>query len=242
MKPVLLLIPGMLNDARVWSDIAPLLAGVAEVRVAEVSRQDSIARMRDDAWARLADVPPGVPLLVAGFSMGGYVALDMLAHPARQVQALLLMSTSAQPETEQTRVVREKTLAAMAADFPRFVSGVQSFNTHSTDPVLGAQLRQMMLDLGAETGRRQVQAIMGRQDHRALLENLPMPVRILVGRHDRVTPPALSEALAHQIAHAELEIVDDAGHMLPREKPQAVARVLRELISAMTTTDSGDKT
>ena len=242
MKPVLLLIPGMLNDGRVWAEIATLLAGEADIRIAEVSRQDSIARMRVDAWAQLADVPDSVPAVVAGFSMGGYVALDMLAHPVRLIQGLLFMSTSAMPETEQSRVVREKTLAAMAADFPRFVTGVQAFNTYSTDPVLGAQLRQMMLDIGAETGRRQVQAIMGRQDHRALLENLPMPVRVLVGRHDRVTPPPLSEALAQQIAQAQLEIIDDAGHMLPREKPEAVARVLRELISGTTTTVTGDKT
>lgn len=242
MKPVLLLIPGMLNDGRVWSDIASQLAGDADIRIAEVSSQDSIARMRDDAWALLSDVPQDAPLVVAGFSMGGYVALDMLAHPARRVQGLLFMSTSAQPETEQTRVVREKTLAAMAGDFGRFVTGVQSFNTYSTDPELGAQLRQMMLELGAETGRRQVQAIMGRADHRALLADLPMPVRILVGRQDRVTPPALSEALAQHIPHAQLEIIDDSGHMLPREKPQAVARVLRDLISATTTTHTGDKT
>jgi pimeloyl-ACP methyl ester carboxylesterase len=240
MKPVLLLIPGMLNDGRVWAEVAALLAGEADIRIAEVSRQDSIARMREDAWAQLADVPDSVPVVVAGFSMGGYVALDMLAHPARSIQGLLFMSTSAMPETEQSRVVREKTLAAMGADFPRFVSGVQAFNTYSTDPVLGAQLRRMMLDIGPETGRRQVQAIMGRQDHRALLENLPMPVRVLVGRHDRVTPPPLSEALAQQIAQAQLEIIDDAGHMLPREKPEAVARVLRELISGTTTTDTGD--
>jgi pimeloyl-ACP methyl ester carboxylesterase len=240
MKPVLLLIPGMLNDGRVWAEVAALLAGEADIRIAEVSRQDSIARMRGDAWAQLADVPDSVPVVVAGFSMGGYVALDMLAHPARSIQGLLFMSTSAMPETEQSRVVREKTLAAMGADFPRFVSGVQAFNTYSTDPVLGAQLRRMMLDIGPETGRRQVQAIMGRQDHRALLENLPMPVRVLVGRHDRVTPPPLSEALAQQIAQAQLEIIDDAGHMLPREKPEAVARVLRELISGTTTTDTGD--
>lgn len=231
MKPVLLLIPGMLNDERVWSDVAGALAEVADIRVADVASQDSIARMRDDAWALVADLPADTPLFVAGFSMGGYVALDMLAHPARPIQGLLFMSTSALPETEQSRGLREKTLAAMAADFPRFVAGVQAFNTHSTDPDLGGQLRQMMLEQGAETGRRQVLAIMGRQDHRSRLAHLPMPVRILVGRQDRVTPLALSEALAEMIPHARLDIVDAAGHMLPREKPEAVARVLRELIS-----------
>lgn len=232
MKPVLLLIPGMLNDERVWSGVVRELADEADIRVAHVGSQDSIAGMRDDAWARVADVPAHRRLVLAGFSMGGYVALDMLAHAPRAVQGLLLMSTSAQPETEQSRAIREKTLAAMAADYPKFVNGVQAFNTHSTDPVLGAELRQMMLEQGAETGRRQILAIMGRQDHRERLATLSMPVRVLVGRQDRVTPPALSQALAGLIPQARLDTVEESGHMLPREQPEAVARALRELLAA----------
>ncbi len=241
MTPVLLLIPGMLNDARVWADVGAALAGEAEIRVADVASQASIAQMREDAWALVADLPAGTPLVVAGFSMGGYVAQDMLAHPARSIEGLLLLSTSAQPETEQSRGLREKTLAAMANDFPRFIAGVQAFNTHSTDADLGAQLRQMMQEQGAETARRQVQAIMGRQDHRAMLAQLPMPVRVMVGQQDRVTPPALSEALAALIPQARLEIVEDAGHMIPREQPQAVARALRDLFATPRTNEEGDK-
>ena len=238
MKPVLLLIPGMLNDARVWDPVARALQGQADIRMADVARQDSIAQMREDAWRQVADLAAGRPLVVAGFSMGGYVALDMLAHAPRAVQGVLLMATSAQPESEQGRAVREKTLAAMAADYPRFVEGVLAFSTHSADDALKAALRQMMLEQGPEVGRRQVLAIMGRQDHRALLATLDMPVRIVCGRQDRVTPPALSEALAQTLTGAQLDFVDEAGHMLPCERPQAVAQVLRDLLMK---TSEGDK-
>ncbi len=231
MKPVLLLIPGMLNDGRVWTPVAERLAGVADVRVADVSHQDSIAGMRRDAWALVADVPAGVPLVIAGFSMGGYVLQDMLAHPARPVNGLLFLDTSAQPDTEQSLRGRDKTLAAIEADYPRFVDGVLGFNTHSASEALRSELRQMMLDLGAETARRQVRAIMGRQDHRSLLPAITVPTAVLCGRHDRVTPPALSEALAQSVPGAQLQLVDDAGHMLPREQPQAVAVALRTLIT-----------
>jgi len=64
--------------------------------------------MRDDAWALLADVPAHRDVLIAGFSMGGYVLLDMLAHPRRRVQGVLFMATSAMPESEQSRAVRER--------------------------------------------------------------------------------------------------------------------------------------
>jgi len=119
----------------------------------------------------------------------------------------------------------------MAADFPKFVEGVLAFGTHSQDAALRERLRRMMLDQGPQTGSRQVRAIMGRQDHRALLQDLDMPVCVLCGRQDRVTPPALSQALANAIEGASLDTIDDAGHMLPCEQPQAVAQALRELLN-----------
>jgi pimeloyl-ACP methyl ester carboxylesterase len=146
------------------------------------------------------------------------------------VQGLLLIATSALPETAEGHVAREKTLAAMAKDFPRFVEGVLTWSTHAADPDLAQKLRQMMLDIGPEAGTRQVMALMGRQDHRAMLSTLQIPVRILCGRQDRVTPPALSEALAQCMPAARLELLEETGHMLPCERPQVVAQVLRELI------------
>lgn len=228
MKPVILLVPGMLNDARVWDGVVQGLAGQADVRIADVVSQDSLARMREDAWAQLADVPAATPLLLVGFSMGGYVVLDMLAHRPREVQGLLLMATSALPETPEGRTGREKTLAAMAKDFPRFVDGVVTWSTHAADAALAARLRQMMLDIGPETARRQVLALMNRQDHRSLLATLKLPTRILCGRQDRVTPPALSETLAQCLPGARLDLIDDTGHMLPCERPEVVVQALRD--------------
>lgn len=232
MKPVLLLIPGMLNDAQVWSDVIAALAKQADVRVAEVLSQSSIADMRRDAWARLQDVPARTPVVLAGFSMGGYVAIDMLAHAGRRVAGLALLSSSGLPESSEGLVNREKSLKAMQGDFATFVEGVLKWSTHSASPALANTLRQMMLDIGSDTAQRQVRAIMGRSDHRALLQTLALPVRILCGQHDRVTPPALSETLANLIPDAHLHRIEHAGHMLPCEQPGAVVEVLKELLNA----------
>lgn len=233
MKPVLLLIPGMLNDARVWDGVATAMQTPTQVRVADVLRQSSIADMRRDAWALLQDVPDTVPVVIAGFSMGGYVAIDMLAHPERPVAAAALLSTSALPETPEGLVTREKTLAAMQGHFAKFVDGVLQWSTHSATPEQTEDLRQMMLAIGSETAQRQVRAIMGRSDHRALLQALELPVQILCGQQDRITPPALSQALAQTIPNARLQLVAHAGHMLPCEQPGAVIDALQALLKSI---------
>lgn len=230
MKPVLLLLPGMLNDERVWADVVPALRDVAEVRVADVRTPPSIAAMRQQAWSSLADVPADTPLCIAGFSMGGYVAIDMLAHAPRKVQGLVLVSTSARPESEQARAQREKTMAAMQADFPKLVEGLIGWNTHAPTPALRETLRQMMLAQGAETAVRQMRAIMGRADHRAVLAALDMPVRVLCGQHDRVIPPELAQELAQLVPGARLSLVEAAGHMLPLEQPVALVAAFQSLI------------
>ncbi|MBO9647428.1 MAG: alpha/beta fold hydrolase [Variovorax sp.] len=229
MKPVLLLIPGMLNDATLWDEVAAEVAPLAPVRIA-APVQASIAEMAQAAWALLADVSPAQPVVIAGFSLGGYVALEMLAHPLRAVRAAALMSTSARPDTPEGAAGRAKTLAAMQRDFAKTVDGIVQWNTCEPPPALVERLAAMMRRVGAETAARQMHAIAGRADHRDTLARLALPVAVLCGRHDRTTPPPLSEEIARLVPGAHCEIVEGAAHMLPVEQPQAVVRSLRSLL------------
>lgn len=231
MKPVLLLLAGMLNDERVWADVAAALQPQADVRVV-LPLQAGVPAMADAAWARLDDVPVHVPVVLAGFSLGGYVALEMLAQPRRRLHAVALLSTSARPETPEGAALREQTVAAMQADFPAVVDTVLRRGLHSDDAGLRARLRTMMLDVGAETAIRQTRAIQRRGDHRPALARLDLPALVLCGRQDRITPPALAEELAALLPGARLLLVDAAGHMLPCEQPQAVANALQGLITS----------
>lgn len=234
MKPVLLLIPGMLNAASVWSEVVPRLAGGAEVRIAEVWTQDSIAQMARDAWARLADLPSATPVALCGFSMGGYVAIEMLAQAARPVAALGLLDTSARPESAEGALQREKTIAAIGRDFERVVAGIAGFATDEArhaDAAFMERMRAELRAIGAEAAVRQNRALVGRGDHRAMLAGLSLPATVMCGRSDRVTPPALSEELAALIPGARLEWIEDAGHMTPLEQPARVAALLDALIA-----------
>lgn len=230
--PVLLLIPGMLNDASLWTEVASDLRALADVRIADVSTQSRIADMADDAWALLADVPAEVPCVLAGFSLGGYVAIEMLARPRRTWRAAALLSTSCLPESPEGVAGREKAIAAFTQDFEGTLQGIARRGlARNAPPALHESLCQMMRNVGAQAALRQTRAIMTRSDHRAALGALQLPVRVLCGDQDRITPPALSEALAATVPGAQLRPVHDAGHMLPLEQPGAVVAALRDWLN-----------
>jgi len=237
MKPVLLLIPGMLNTAAVWREVVPLLAARFEVRIADVQTQSSIAGMARDAWARVADVPAGAPVLVCGFSMGGYVAIEMIAGQGKEVDGLLLLDTSARPETAEGAALREKTIAAIQRDFDKVAAGVAQFATDETrhaDENWMAALRALLREIGPEAAIRQNRAIVGRADHRKALATWRIPVRVVCGRSDRVTPPELSRELADLIPSAQIEWIEGAGHMTPLEAPAQVAAAIGSLLETQT--------
>jgi pimeloyl-ACP methyl ester carboxylesterase len=231
MKPVLLLVPGMLNDERIWSQVAAQLDDVAQVRVAHVLTQSSLTEMARDAWRLVNSSPVDTPLVLAGFSMGGYVVMEMISQMARPLDGVAFLSTSSRPESPEGMVVRQKTIEAMQTDFPKVVEGILKWSTYRANEALTQDLRQMMLDLGSEVAIRQTRAIMARKDHRALLAGLTCPVRLLCGQSDRVTPPELIQELSSLIPHAPCQIVEDSGHMLPREQADLVAHHLRQMLA-----------
>ena len=239
MKPVLLLIPGMFNTTAIWDRVVDALnshADAPDIRIADVLSQESIAAMADDAWRLVSDLPPGAPLAVCGFSMGGYVALDLLATHPGHVQALAMLDSSAAVETPDGTVVREKTIAALGRNFERTVEGIIPFSLHPDslqDTPLVDGMRRMMHAVGAASAIRQTRAIIGRTDHRALLATLRLPTLIVCGREDKVTPPAASEELQRLLPHARMVWIDKAGHQTPLEQAPTVARHLLALVRSV---------
>jgi pimeloyl-ACP methyl ester carboxylesterase len=233
MKPVLVLMHGLLNDERVWEPVAARLRERAAIRIPNLRMQDSIAQMARDAWATVAQVPAEQPVVLAGFSMGGYVAIQMLAEAPRRVAALALVDTTCQPEPSANLPVREATIAGLQRDAAAEVEAILRRGVHAqnlpNEPLL--QLgRRIMLDVGAAAGVRQLRAIVHRADHRALLARLDIPTLVLCGREDQVIPLAHSREAAALIPGATLAIVDEAGHWTPLEQPDAVAAALRALL------------
>jgi pimeloyl-ACP methyl ester carboxylesterase len=235
MKPVLLLIPGMLNTPVVWAKVVPLLQDVADVRILNVQTQTSIGEMADDALAMVADMPDEQPLVVCGFSMGGLVAIELIAARAHKIRAVCLLDTSGRPESPESAVQREKTIAALARDFDKTTLGIARFFctglAGQQNAVLMDEILAAMRPVGPDAAIAQNRAIMARSDHRAALARLDMPVLVLCGKDDLVTPPECSEELAALIPGAQLKWIESSGHMVPMEQPTTLADQLKKFIA-----------
>ena len=228
MSPPLLLVPGMLTDERVWRHVVPLLPSDWQIRIANVLTQDNIKDMALDAWKVLQDLDQEQAVIVAGFSLGGYVIMEMLSQPLRRIHAIALLSTSILPESAESRVNREKTIAAMQANFPKVVEGILKYNTHEASDKILEELREMQLTIGCEVAVRQMKAAIGRNDHRVKLANLTLPTALMCGEYDRVTPPDLTRQIQECMPHASLTLAP-TGHMLPVQQPEVVAQCLQSL-------------
>jgi pimeloyl-ACP methyl ester carboxylesterase len=225
-----LLLPGLLEDADVFEHPVKDLSGAALCRVADLSRSDSIAAMAADALAQA----PAERFALAGHSMGGYVALEILRRAPERVENLALLNTHARPDspeaTENRRrlmALAERDFAAVSAElFPKLVAPA-----HREEAGLSGKVTEMALALGKDAFLRQERAIIGRIDSRPHLAAIRCPTLVIAGRHDAIMPLELLEELAHGIPGARLEVLEDCGHMSPLERPDAVTRLLREWLA-----------
>jgi len=228
--PHLLLIPGLLCSAALWKAQIRALSDIADVTVGDHTRHDS---MREIANAILATAPPRFAL--AGLSMGGYVACEIVRAAPERVTRLALLDTNARADAPERRAERLRLIAlaeeggavrAQQELLPRLVHRARLSEQGLVDTVL-----QMAIDTGLAAFKRQQAAIMARPDNRSLLATIRCPTLVLVGREDQLTPPALAEEIAAGIAGARLEVIADCGHLSALERPDAVNRALRNWLA-----------
>ena len=234
MAPALVLIPGLLCDERLWRREMEGLADLADpILVPDVTGQDS---MREMAREVLATAPERFAL--AGLSMGGYVALEIVRQAPDRVEALALLDTSARPDApEQTKT--RLALIKMARDgrFDEVWRTLLPKIVHPDrvdDPGIVAAVEEMARSVGPEAFERQERAIIGRPDSRADLRGISCPTLVLCGRDDALTPPPLHEELAAGIPGANLRMVDRCGHLSTLERPEEVTRAMREWLESLT--------
>jgi pimeloyl-ACP methyl ester carboxylesterase len=245
--PVVVLLHGFPLSRAMWQEqlsgigsiyrvIAPDLRGHGNSPVPDgVYTMDAMA---DDVVELFETLEIAGPVVVGGLSMGGYVALSLVARYPTRVRALMLMDTRAGADTPEAAQGRDASAkAVLAAD--------------SATPVVDAMLPRLFCKLTLEQHPERVepmraimqrispQGIAGalrgmacRPDRRGDLPKIAVPTLVLVGEEDVITPPAEAKAMAESIPNARLELIPHAGHMAPYENPSvANAAILRFLKS-----------
>lgn len=231
-NPNLVLLPGLLNDASLFEQQADALADVAGITIADLTGADTIAQLAADT---LAAAPEGQFVLV-GLSMGGYVALEIMRQAPERVRALVLMSTSAQPETRDATAAREKLIKLADTDFQAVIETLltrMAHPDHARKPEVSGMFQSSANGLGKAVFVRQERAIIGRIDSRPVLARIKCPTLVICGREDVITPPAVHEELVAAIPGAKLEIIENCGHLSPLEQPMQVTEILRNWLHTL---------
>ena len=229
-KPVVVLIPGMGNNDRLWSAQVSDLSSDYAVIVGSYSGAASIDEMADRV---LAQVPPGFFSLV-GFSLGGYIALNLMGRVAERIDRLALISASPFADSEQAVGQRESLIQKALQDFDTVLADMGRFIVCEEGPLAGETrdvIELMGKELGLEEFCRQQKAAMQRGGARPQLATIKCPVRVFCGAEDRVTPVSGNRYLADHIPGATLQVQEQSGHLLPLERPAEVSAFLRGWLS-----------
>lgn len=222
----LLLLPGLLCDVVLWEAQVAGLAGLARCRVADVTLDDGLPAM---AARALALAPPRFAL--AGLSMGGYLAFEILRQAPGRITRLALLDTSARPDSpDQARRRRGLMALTRTGQFkgvtPRLLP--QLVHPDNLAGPVGSAVIAMAERVGRDAFLRQQAAILGRPDSRPDLPGLRLPTLVAVGESDTLTPPELAAEIAAAIPGARLHRIPGCGHLPPLEAPAAVTALLSD--------------
>jgi pimeloyl-ACP methyl ester carboxylesterase len=228
----LVLVPGLVCDEEVWAAQIAGLAGRWPVHVAGHEPDDSLGRMAE----RILDIAPA-RFALAGHSMGGRVALEIMARAAGRVTRLALLDTGFEMlatgeagERERAGRYRLRDIAraeGMLAMGREWALGMVHPARLGDEPLMNA-IHQMIARASVALFESQIEALLARPDRRHLLPAIRVPTLVLCGNEDSWSPLARHVEMAGMIAGSELVGVADCGHMSTMERPAAITAALGE--------------
>ncbi len=230
-KPPLFLLPGLLCDDALWQHQSAHLADLAEISVADFTTQSSLTEMArsvlDAAPARFS---------LAGLSMGGYVALEIMRLASGRVERLALLDTAARDHDPGRNEQRRAMMAQAGRGRFKGITRrhLQAFlhPDRLADEALTRAVAEMTARVGLDAYLRQQKAIIERQDADNILAAIACPTLVICGRQDGLTALAASREIADGIAGARMVVIENCGHLSTMERPEAVTALLSYWLQA----------
>jgi pimeloyl-ACP methyl ester carboxylesterase len=224
-KHNLVFLPGLICDERLFRDQIEHLSDIARCSVADLTVADTVTELAADV---LLHAPPQFAL--AGLSMGGYVALEIMRQAPQRVLGLALLSTSARADAAETIANRHKGMAQAESNFQIVLDQLMPKLVHPSRMKYHSMV-DSIYSMGHRAGKDvyllQQRAIMGRIDSRPFLKDIACPTLVLCGRDDVVTPVELHEEMAAMIPGARLQIIEECAHLSTMGQPVEVSAALR---------------
>lgn len=242
----LLLVHGFPLSSQMWEPVLPPLAEAARVITVDLRGfGDSQApadgytmdRLAADVMA-VADVMGVDRFVLAGHSMGGYVAFRVAARGPDRLAALVLVDSRAEADDEAGRRRREEAITRIVGGgrenfLDDFIPNLVAPDTRRRSPRLLDELRAMAQGVPDRVLAGCLAGMRDRPDSRELLPTLTVPVLVMVGEDVAITPPASAQAMADAVGRAQLAIIPGAGHTPPMERPVAAAEVMVAFLRTM---------
>ncbi|GFE51417.1 hydrolase [Roseobacter cerasinus] len=226
MAEPLVFLPGLMCDARLFGpQIAEMSADMA-VTVAPITRGE---RVEEIASGLLDQLPRRFAL--AGLSMGGIVAMEILRRAPDRITRIALMDTNPLAETPQVAAAREPQIVAARTGRMLDVMREEMKPNYLAPGPQRQDVLDLVMDmagtLGPEVFVRQSRALQRRRDQQEVLRRCKVPALVLCGRHDALCPVKRHEAMAELIPNAQLRILEGSGHLPTLEQPAETTQALR---------------
>lgn len=237
----LVFLPGMMCDARLYMHQIVSLSKRYALHFAPVCGKDSVREMAEEV---LEHCPSRFVLL--GLSLGGMVAMEILAQAADRVCGVVLLDTSPLADADDIRQIRERQIEQARAGHLRQLLLGQVMPLFHLEGENGAKTADiflaMALGMGKEVFERQSRALQNRPDQQENLKKAGAPALILCGRNDWLCPLDVHQLMHNLMSNSQFEIIEDAGHMPTLEQPEATTAAIERWLERSITQTPGSGT